>query len=133
MITSLEFHAALKVISDYKLQIDEQLLESELINKRTVNIQKNIKKQMFFVLQLYYKDYYNLDLNWTDLIEMDTDLLKKINFKRLGGYRGVGLMSINNFMEVLVILKVINSNHIDYYSSAKIKSFDYSHLSIMSK
>jgi hypothetical protein len=88
---------------------------------------------MFFVLQLYYKDYYNLDLNWTDLIEMDTDLLKKINFKRLGGYRGVGLMSINNFMEVLVILKVINSNHNDYYSSAKIKSFDYSHLSIMSK
>ena len=79
MITSLEFNTALKLISDYKLQIDEQLLESELINKRTVNIQKNIKKQMFFVLQLYYKDYYNLDLNWNDLIEMDADLLRKIN------------------------------------------------------
>ena len=131
MITTLEFNTALKLISDYKLQIDEQLLESELINKREVNIQNNIKKQMFFALQHYYKDYYGLDLNWNDLIEMDVDLLKKINFKRLGRYRGIGLMSINNFMGVLVILKVISSNHIDYYSSAKIKSFDYSHLSIM--
>ena len=89
MITSQQFDNALKIISDYKNQIDMVVFEDKSIIE-LVDIQRKMTNNIFFVLQHYYSDIYNINLEWKDLKTMDLKLLKSLDFKILHGYRGFG-------------------------------------------
>jgi hypothetical protein len=105
MITSLEFDAALKIISDYKTQSDNKFVEGS--NFRKINIQKNIRNSTFNALKNYYFDNYNLLLEREDLLNMDVQLLKKIDYKKMSGYRGFGLISLFYFKKLMESHSVI--------------------------
>ncbi|MGV1013150.1 MAG: hypothetical protein ACOYBS_11955 [Flavobacterium sp.] len=89
MITLQQFDNALKIISDYKSQLEKGIFEDKPTNV-LVDIQKKMTNGIFFVLQYYYSDIYNINLEWKDLKTMDLKLLKALDFKILHGYRGFG-------------------------------------------
>ena len=102
MITSVQFDAALKTISDYKIQLENKLIIERRERKFKIDIQKSIKINLFNVLRNYYNDEYNLVLRWDDLKVMDIKLLKEIDFNKLRRYRGFGAISANKFRKILV-------------------------------
>ena len=101
MITSLEFEAALKTISDYKIQLDNKISENANLITRKINIQGSIRNSAFKALKNYYFDNYNLTLEREDLINMDVHLLKGIDFRKMSGYRGFGLISLFYFKRLM--------------------------------
>lgn len=102
MITSLEFDAALKIISDYKNQSDNnKIVENSNLNARKINIQKNVRNSTFNALKNYYFDNFNIPLEREDLLNMDVQLLKKIDYKKMSGYRGFGLISLFYFKKLM--------------------------------
>ena len=107
MITSLEFDAALKTISDYKLQLDNNILEKTNVIPRKINIQKSIRNSTFIALKNYYLDNYDLELEKEDLSNMDVHLLKGIDYKKMSGYRGFGLISLFYFKKLMESHSVI--------------------------
>ena len=107
MITSLEFDAALKIISDYKLQLDNNIIEKINISPVKINIRKNIRNSTFNALRYYYLDNYNLSLEKEDLSNMDVHLLKGIDYKKMSGYRGFGLISLFYFKKLMESHSVI--------------------------
>ena len=107
MITSLEFDAALKIISDYKIQLDNKIIENEHLISRKINIQKSIRNSTFIALRNYYSDNYSLTLEREDLSNMDVLLLKGIDYKKMSGYRGFGLISLFYFKRLMESHSVI--------------------------
>jgi hypothetical protein len=107
MITSLEFDAALKIISDYKTQSENKIVEGSNLNFRKINIQKSIRNSTFNALKNYYYDNYNLSLERKDLLNMDVQLLKKIDYKKMSGYRGFGMISLFYFKKLMESHSVI--------------------------
>jgi hypothetical protein len=107
MITSLEFDAALKTISDYKIQLDNKIIESTIGSSRKINIQKNIRNSTFNALKNYYFENYNVTLVREDLTNMDVLLLKGIDYKKMSGYRGFGLISLFYFKKLMESHSVI--------------------------
>ena len=102
MITSLEFDAALKIISDYKNQSDNnKIVENSNLTARKINIQKNVRNSTFNALKNYYFDNFNIPLVREDLLNMDVQLLKKIDYKKMSGYRGFGLISLFYFKKLM--------------------------------
>jgi hypothetical protein len=106
MITSQQFYDAVKIISDYKSQIELGLFEKNSSDSKVifVNIQNNITKKKFFSIRSYYSDVLNINLEWNDLKVMNLDSLKKIDYTKLRTYRGFGEKAeyklkqlINNF------------------------------------
>jgi hypothetical protein len=88
MITSLQFDNALKIIVDYKLQL-ERGGENKLLAVY-VDIQDKISKNTFYTLQHYYSDILDKKLEWNDLKAMELEQLKTIDFNKLRAYRGFG-------------------------------------------
>lgn len=89
MITSQEFDKALKIISEYKSQLDNDLIS---INPKPVfvNIQNKISDRTFFILQHYFNDYLGKILERKDLRSMDLATLKNLDLMQLRRYRGFG-------------------------------------------
>jgi hypothetical protein len=88
MITSQQFDNALKIIVDYKLQLERGSDNESIVIQ--VDIQDKISKNTFFTLQLYYSDILEKKLEWNDLKAMELEQLKSIDFMRLKRYRGFG-------------------------------------------
>jgi hypothetical protein len=107
MITSLEFDAALKIISDYKIQLDNKIVEKPHVMPQNINIQKSIRNSTFNALRYYYFEYYNITLSREDLMNMDVLLLKEIDYTKMSRYRGFGLISLFYFKKLMESHSVI--------------------------
>lgn len=100
MITSQQFDTALKIILDYKQQLENGII-TNYSEENYVNIQKKITSNTFFALQNYFKDYHNIDLEWKSLTKMDLETLQAINFKKLRSYRGFGDKAEKKLKEII--------------------------------
>jgi len=105
MITSLQFDDAIKIISEYKSQVDNGVVE---IKEKVilVDIQDKISKNFFFVLQFYYIDILDKKLEWNHLRSMELNELKAIDFLYLRRYRGFGLISEKKLKNLIYILSI---------------------------
>ena len=110
MITSLEFEIAIKLISDYKTQLEHDLNIIAKYSVRKINIQNELQKSTFKVLQKYYFHEYNIDLKNETLSNMDVSLLESINYEKLKGYRGLGRVRLYNFQKLLVSHSVLDES-----------------------
>jgi hypothetical protein len=121
MITSVEFDAALKLISDYKIQMDKELKASVLHKNQKIDIQEGINEKTFIALQNYYQLDYSISLKWEDLKAMDICLLESIDYDKMALTKGFGLMSLFNFKEIMVSHSIINKEELfdrnKYYPS----------------
>ncbi|GIZ10063.1 hypothetical protein [Flavobacterium sp. UMI-01] len=106
MITSKEFELAIKIIAEYKLQMDNQLKEI-LHTTEKINIQEDMRGGMFRVLQKYYKAHYDIKLCWEDLKTMERSLLEKIDFDKMKLIKGCGRISLFNFKKLMVSHSVL--------------------------
>lgn len=89
MITSQEFDNALKIIMEYKLQVEQNTTAFN----RVVNIHKEISFNTFYSLQLYFKEVRNENITQHDLRKMSLEKLNAIDFSKLRNYRGFGRVS----------------------------------------
>lgn len=108
MITSLEFNQALQLISDYKLQLENQLEIGMIIRAEKISIQQDIKNKTFTALQHYYDWYYKINLKRDDLTSMDRNLLARIDYDKMGGIRGFGRLSILNFKKIKIFHSILD-------------------------
>jgi hypothetical protein len=108
VITSLEFNQALQLIADYKLQLEEQLETGLILRAEKINIQQDIKEKTFRALQNYYDCYYNINLEWDDLMNMDRHLLAAIDYDKIVGIRGFGRLSIFNFKKLMIFHSILD-------------------------
>jgi hypothetical protein len=115
MITSQQFYEAVKLISDYKSQIELGIFEedSSRTNLFIVNIQKDISKSTFFAIKNYYSDVLNVNLDHKDLKVMNLETLKKLDFKRLRCYRGFGEKAELKFKQLIDALSSKSQNITD--------------------
>jgi hypothetical protein len=104
MITSEQFDEALKIIIDYKTQIESKNINSKL-DITFVDIQKNISTNTFFVLQTYFKENFNEHIDWNSLKKMDLDKLERIDLSILRMYRGFGKISEDNLKKLIHSLR----------------------------
>jgi hypothetical protein len=118
MITLQEFDSALKLIANYRLQLQDQLEGKEnkniYIPKRTINMQRNTKISLFNVLRNYYKHELGIELKWDDLKTMDIDILNNIDSHKLLRYRGFGIIALDKFNELMKLynLFIVTENEI---------------------
>ena len=112
MITSVEFDAAIKLIADYKSQLDKELKASVLAQNKKINIQEGINEKTFIALQNYYQLDYSITLQWEDLKAMDICLLESIDYGKMALTKGFGFMSLFNFKEVMVSHSIINKEEL---------------------
>jgi hypothetical protein len=100
MVTYQQFEKAIKVVSDYIAQSQNEI--QDIQKKQTcINIQNEISKNTFLVLKNYYNTY-NINLEWDDLREMNIEKLKLLDFETLRTYRGFGLKSEMNLRQLLM-------------------------------
>ena len=89
MITSKDFDEALRIISEYKYQLDNELI-SVKPKPVFVNIEYKISNHTFLILQHYFNDHLGYLLERKDLSSMDLETLKSIDFMKIRNYRGFG-------------------------------------------
>lgn len=106
MITSEQFDEALKIITDYKTQVESKNTNNNL-NATFVDIQKNISTNTFFILQTYFKENFNEHIDWDSLKKMDLDKLERIDLSILRMYRGFGKISEDKFKKVIDSLRKV--------------------------
>lgn len=104
MITSEQFDEALKIIIDYKSQVESKNINNNL-NITFVDIQKNISTNTFFVLQTYFKENFNEHIDWNSLKKMNLDKLERIDLSVLRMYRGFGKISEDKLKKVIDSLR----------------------------
>jgi hypothetical protein len=116
MITLQEFDCALKLIANYRLQLQDQLenkeIKGDVIRTRTIDMQRNTKISLFNVLRNYYNHELGIELKWDDLKTMDIDILNNIDNHKLLRYRGFGIIALDKFNELMKLynLQVITEN-----------------------
>jgi len=116
MITLQEFDGALKLIANYRLQLQDQLenkeIKGDVIRTRTIDMQRNTKISLFNVLRNYYNHELGIELKWDDLKTMDIDILNNIDNHKLLRYRGFGIIALDKFNELMKLynLQVITEN-----------------------
>lgn len=106
MISSEEFDDALQLILAYKLQLQVELNLNA--KKPTINLQHYLTKSTFKILQFYYRSEYEIQIDWSDLKNMESHLLSKINFNKLSGLQGIGKVAVSNLKEILVRKVTLN-------------------------
>ncbi|MFV5693028.1 hypothetical protein ACM55K_13460 [Flavobacterium sp. LT1R49] len=109
MISESEFENALEIIASYQLQLKQNLNESAIVSCRKINIQDDLRDSTFRVLQQYYLDEHEILLRREDLDRMDVNLLSRINYEKLQGYRGFGKAKLYYFKKLMIshyVLKV---------------------------
>jgi hypothetical protein len=92
MITIPQFDHALKVVLDYIKQLENETNSHSLFNDY-LDIQNDVTHNTFCVLKGYYKEVYNIDLEWSDLKKMSIYKLRDLDFDKLRMYRGFGVKS----------------------------------------
>lgn len=113
MITSEQFDNALRVIAEYKTQVETK--NSNNILKTTyVDIQKNISINTYLILQTYFKEKFNENLDWNALKKMDLEKLEKIDCSILRHYRGFGKASEDRFKKLIASFRE-KHNEFSYY------------------
>lgn len=100
MITSEQFDDALKIIIDYKTQVESKNINNSL-NATFVDIQKNISANTFFILRTYFKEQFNEHIDWNSLKKIDLEKLETIDFSILRNYRGFGKASENKLKKLI--------------------------------
>lgn len=111
MITAEEFDMAIRLIADYKLQLDKQLREI-LVRNQKINIQVDIKENTFRVLQQYYQQYYAKKLLWEDLKAMDRHLLETIDYDKMKQLKGYGQMSLFNLKQLMIAHSILDNEEL---------------------
>lgn len=111
MITSEEFDLALKLIADYKLQLDKQLKDA-FVDTEKINIQGEIKESAFRVLQKYYQLYYLMKLQWEDLEAMDRHLLVTIDYDKMKLLKGYERMSLNKLKKLMISHSILDKDNL---------------------
>lgn len=106
MITSLQFDEAIKIISEYKSQVENRLIKEKVI---LVDIQDKITLNFFCILQHYYEDILGKQLEWDHLKSMELDELKAIDFNCLRNYRGFGLISEKKLRNLIYSCSIISA------------------------
>lgn len=109
MITSQQFDAALKTISDYKSQLEKGLIV-DTPKPVLIDIQNKVSKYTFFILQHYFKDHVKQTLEWNDLKAMDFEILQNVDFMKLRRYRGFGRMAENRLTDMINKFSVNSEN-----------------------
>lgn len=107
MTTSQQFGQALKTISNYKLKLENGLVQNAP-NDITVDIKKNNIKQVFSIFQLYYSFDVMQKLKWENLNAKDLETLKTTDFNNQWKYRGFGIMALEPLKNT--INTFLNSN-----------------------
>lgn len=100
MITSKEFDAALKIISDYKNQLENEN-SYEKRPQNFINIQKEVTITIFLVLQLYYFEIYKENIDWNSLRIMNLEKLNHLDYSILKSYRGFGKASERKLKNII--------------------------------
>jgi hypothetical protein len=108
MITSMEFDAALQLITAYKLQLDKQGEGASLNKHPEIDLRQDLNDRVFRALQNYYELYYNINLEWVDLKRMDRDLLAAIDYDKMSVISGFGRSSLFNFKKLMVSYAVLD-------------------------
>ena len=112
MITDLEFEKALTIITSYQLQFDENFKRQTKGKTKKINIKDNVGVSTFRALQTYYLKEFNIELEREDLLALDVDLLKMINYDALQGYRGFGRLRLFNFKKLMVSHSIISKEEL---------------------
>jgi hypothetical protein len=101
--TEEEFLNALDLVLDYLSETKEKAnLKKNYFSKRhTIDLSGKLSASMQRVLAMYYRLYYGLEINSTDLSQMKTDLLAKIDYEALKKYRGIGVLGISKLQEII--------------------------------
>ena len=100
MITSQQFDSALKIIMEYKLQMENEI-SCKKSARTFVNIEKEISIKTFLTLQTYYKERLNEHIDWNTLKQMDLEKLMLLDYSILRNYRGFGKSSENKLKKVI--------------------------------
>lgn len=92
MINLQQLDEALKLILAIRTQLEKELQQNNS-EEIYICIQNKISPNTFWALQNYYKNYYNINLEWKDLKVMSLEKLNSINYENLRLYRGFGVKS----------------------------------------
>ncbi len=109
-ITLVQLNNAIKLISDYKIQLEELSESLPVSPPKKIDISQSINPQNFKVLLNYYKDIYNKKLERADLAAMDVELLKAIDYNKLRNYRGFGFVSECKFKQIMIEHSVLDES-----------------------
>jgi hypothetical protein len=102
MITSEQFDAALKIISDYKNQLENEYSNAKS-NQKFIDIQKDVTIRIFFILQLYYLEIHKENINWNSLKNMNLEKLTHLDYSILRSYRGFGKVSERKLKNIIAL------------------------------
>ncbi len=100
MITSEQFDNALRLIVEYKTQLESKN-SNKILRTTYVDIQKNISMNTYLILQTYFKERFNEHLDWNALKKMDLEKLERIDTSLLRHYRGFGKASEDRFKKLI--------------------------------
>jgi hypothetical protein len=108
MITSADFDAAIKLISEYRDQMVNIVKENNSSKDKTINIKKQISSGTFKALREYYKNEFGMLLDDDHLATMNVKLLSTIDCDKLLNTRGFGKAGLKNFKKLLNSNSIIN-------------------------
>lgn len=111
-VTLDDFFSAIEVISNYKLQLEDEVIDNQNENSRKIDISNDINPAAFKALSNYYKTEFDKNINKHDLVAMDVTYLEKINYELLLNYRGFGKVTELKFKQLMDSHDVINKKNI---------------------
>lgn len=112
MITDLEFENALRIITSYQLQFDENFKKQTNSKSRKININDHIGDTTFRALRSYFLKEFEVDLKREDLLAIDVSLLKLIDYDILLRYRNFGRIRLFNFKKLMVSHSIISKDEL---------------------
>jgi hypothetical protein len=115
MINLQRLDEALKLILAIRTQLEKELQQNNS-EEIYICIQNKISPNTFWALQNYYKNYYNINLEWKDLKVMSLEKLNSINYENLRLYRGFGVKSEIKLSKLLESYTNIFEEQLDNFS-----------------
>jgi hypothetical protein len=115
MINLQQLDEALKLILAIRTQLEKELQQNNS-EEIYICIQNKISPNTFWALQNYYKNYYNINLEWKDLKVMSLEKLNSINYENLRLYRGFGVKSEIKLSKLLESYTNIFEEQLDNFS-----------------
>jgi hypothetical protein len=115
MINLQQLDEPLKLILAIRTQLEKELQQNNS-EEIYICIQNKISPNTFWALQNYYKNYYNINLEWKDLKVMSLEKLNSINYENLRLYRGFGVKSEIKLSKLLESYTNIFEEQLDNFS-----------------
>jgi hypothetical protein len=102
-ITYTEFLSALDLVMEYHSQTKTQSkIQKKYSSKvRTIDLTGKLSFSMLKVLTMYYKLYYGVEINDSNLSRMHINLLACIDYNELKKYRGIGDLGILKMQKII--------------------------------